>query len=535
MILKKPYAFLIKHFKIIHVLLTLLMSFVFYKSYSVMSFFSEYIKNNYMISTYEGFSSDYIPFLLFFMVIIILGTILAIILLFNNKKKPSKLYEITFFYYLVLFILLFVSKSVLSSFETTVVAAELARAYRDISVMVLITQIPFVLVTFVRGLGFNIKKFDFEKDLKDLEITKEDSEEFELNISHDNYKIRRQLRRFIREFNYYIKENKFIFICICVTLVIVTGYVIFTNLPSNYNNSYRQGSSLVYSNLQITVLDSIVTNLDYNGNIIDNNFYVVLKLKIDNNNNKVTEFKSKNLRLELDKEKYVYPVYDKNSYFIDYGTDYFNDNIPKNSSGIYSLIYKIDKNDIRNRYTIKIHKGTTHKKKEYIDMFDYIKIHPTLIDTVNTVREVNQNDELVLNDSNLNNTKISFSNYEITSKYVYDYEYCFKEDNCTKYKDYVSVSYNDNNKILLVADYKYDLDKETPFSVNNKTFNSFIEKFIKVKYKIGEEEKYSKITNVTPNNLKNKMVIEVDNLIRNSEKIQIAIIVRNKEYLVNLK
>lgn len=535
MILKKPYAFLIKYFKLIHLVLSFLLVFIIVRTYNIIIFFNDYIQNNYTATIYEGFVSDYVPFLLFFSTFVLLGIVFALILLLKNKKKPSRLYEITFVYFLIYFILLFVTRGIFASFEKSILSAELARIYRDISMIVILPQIPLLIINIVRGFGFNVKKFEFEKDLKDLEITEEDSEEFELNISHDGYKFRRQLRRFVREFNYYIKENKFIFSCIIIALLLILPYVIYSSLPTKYNSNYKQNDTFTYRGLQVNIMDSIVTNIDYKGEKIDKNYYVVLKIKIDNNTDDAIDLKADNFRLEIDKE-YLYPTLDKRDNFLDYGTNYYGMAIPKQSSNIYALIYKINKEQIKHKYNIKIDKGITANKNEFIDVFDYIKIEPLFIDSVSTVLTKKINEEFSLNGSNLGNTKLKVGDYQITPRYEYSYEYCFNADKCTSYKDFVSVSYLENGKTLLVFDYNFKLDKEVPYARYNKNISTFIEKFMKVKYKDENNmDKYSNIINVTPDNLKGKLVVEVDEEVNLSSEYSIAFIIRNKEYLIRLK
>ena len=46
MILRKPYAFIIKYFKVIHFLLTLLIAYLIYRTNLVLSFVSNYISSN---------------------------------------------------------------------------------------------------------------------------------------------------------------------------------------------------------------------------------------------------------------------------------------------------------------------------------------------------------------------------------------------------------------------------------------------------------------------------------------------------------
>jgi len=65
--------------------------------------------------------------------------------------------------------------------------------------------------------------------------------------------------------------------------------------------------------------------------------------------------------------------------------------------------------------------------------------------------------------------------------------------------------------------------------------NEFAKSFIKIKYIDNGEIKYDSINNVTPANLKNKLVLESTNKIKNSQELYLSITIRNKEYLINLK
>ena len=53
MILKKPYAFLIKYFKVINLLISLLAGYSAYRFYKIITFFNEYINSNYYAFQYH--------------------------------------------------------------------------------------------------------------------------------------------------------------------------------------------------------------------------------------------------------------------------------------------------------------------------------------------------------------------------------------------------------------------------------------------------------------------------------------------------
>ena len=91
MILRKPYAFLIKHFRLIHTILVIMLCYLMYHTSLILNFLSEYI-NSTKIITGKDFTGElfntwmfYLPFI----TIIILGILLGIMF---YKKKPKVYY-----------------------------------------------------------------------------------------------------------------------------------------------------------------------------------------------------------------------------------------------------------------------------------------------------------------------------------------------------------------------------------------------------------------------------------------------------------
>ena len=175
MILKKPYAFLIKHFRLINLILTFLTSFIMYKTYHIVKFFNDYVKNDYIGNFFEGFYQDYVSFFLILALILTLIGIALILALFIYKKKPLKVYISSMIFYIMLLIVFIFVKNTMINMETNVITVEYSRIIRDITIISLIPQIFMVIAFLIRGFGFNIHKFDFEKDLKDLKISNEDN------------------------------------------------------------------------------------------------------------------------------------------------------------------------------------------------------------------------------------------------------------------------------------------------------------------------------------------------------------------------
>ncbi len=534
MIFRKPYAFLIKYFRLINMVLAVLAMYISYRSYQIIGFFNDYIDSNYLGFYYEGFANSYVSSFVYFIIILIILGLGGILLLLINKKKPIKTYLVSAGYYILFFIFLIFIRSILVTLETSVINAETARIYRDLSIISFIPQFVLIILFLIRAFGFNLKSFNFQEDIKDLKITSEDSEEVEITFNSDNTKLLRNIRRFIREFTYYVKENKFVFSVICVLLVVGIGFLIYRSLPTVLDKNYRQGDTFVVSGINFKIEDSIVTNLDYKGDVISKDkYYVVARLYVENNTNEDYNINLDNFRLVLNKD-YVYPTREKSFNFIDYSKDALGTKIKYGKSAYYTLVYEINPKDLAKNYDIKVSDGVQFANGLQVGKFNYIAITPTLLDRVTTVREYQLNDKVSLASSNLNNTFLKVKNSEICDKYIYDYEVC-QNDECMTYKDQISVDVLKNDKTLLILGVDFELDQNIPFYTANSNISSFANNFLKIRYLKDSKTVYSTVKNVTPSKLKNTIVLEVTKEVKDTHNLDLAIIVRNKEYIIKLK
>ena len=105
MIIRKPYAFLIKNFKRIHILLLILSLYVGYKVIDIYRFVGDFI--NYGI--YDAYNNPigiHITILLRVVIIIMLVLSVALLFLLSHKGKPWKLYLVPIIEYTVLLMIL---------------------------------------------------------------------------------------------------------------------------------------------------------------------------------------------------------------------------------------------------------------------------------------------------------------------------------------------------------------------------------------------------------------------------------------------
>ena len=91
MILRKPYAILIKNFKLIHVILSAMMVYLFYRTNSILRFLNEYIGSSQIKIGDTVLDELFGPIFIILVVFIILLTLIIMGLL-AFKKKPIKFY-----------------------------------------------------------------------------------------------------------------------------------------------------------------------------------------------------------------------------------------------------------------------------------------------------------------------------------------------------------------------------------------------------------------------------------------------------------
>lgn len=535
MVFKKPYAFLIKHFRLLNLILGILSSYILYKTISIRLFFVEYIKNNYSGNYYSRFYEQYISLYTFTSIILVLIGLLAIFILFMYKKKPTKFYLFSIIYYALLIIFFIYAKGIMITLETTPIDAELSRVYRDLTTIIFLPQLYLMVMYYIRGLGFNLKKFDFERDLKELEIDSKDNEEIEIVFKNNFFKYARQIRKTFREFTYYLKENKFVLSIVIIVIIGVITFIIYMAFPEVFDKRFVQGETFTNRGLNYRVEDSIVTNIDYKGdNIIKNGYYVVIKLYVENTTDDKIKLDFNAFRLEID-NKYLYPTKDLGINFIDYADNITKEDIEAKESFVYPLIFKIDNTEVRKNYKLKIDYNI-HKNNEglFIGSYNYVTIAPIVISKSIEEKEVGIDEKLSFSSSNLKNSYLLLKNIQIVDNYMYEYENCVNKE-CHTYNGIVSIDYTQNNKTLIVADFEYELDKNIPYYNYDKAVSSFITSFVKVKYTMDGTIKTAYVRNMIPINLKDKFIIETTSEIKKSNNVYVVVTIRNKEYRIKIK
>lgn len=361
MILRRPYGFLIKHFRLIHLILFFMLAYVTSRANNILNFFKDYINVN---GNMEVIADNYLNISIFIFMLLIIIFLVGIYYLMRYKMKPRTLYAFSIVIVVVSSILFIYLHSNIKELETTVMSAREIRFLRDISRinfwMLFVICIPIL----VRGLGFDIKKFNFTSDLKDLNLTKEDSEEVEVNVDISGNTIQRMGNKTKRELKYYYLENKF-FINIILGVIFVILFIIVSNRIIS-NRVLSEGNLLSTNYFNMKVEHSYIS--EKKKNISEDYSYLILKVSIKGKVNKYS--------LNLDqfvlygKNNEYIPTLKYYNYFSDIGSGYLRGTyLNTDSYEDYILIYNIKKEDKKSELILK-----------YLGNNKRIKIKPKIID-----------------------------------------------------------------------------------------------------------------------------------------------------------
>ena len=534
MILKKPYAFLIKNFRKIHILLTILTGFIIFETHQLVVFFRDYIANNYSVTVTDNLVSTTISPWLYISIIVTILILVAVYILLKTKKKPTKMYFFTILYYIILLIFIIIAAVLIGSLTDGLWPAASARTYRDFANILYYPSYFSCLLMFIRSLGFDVKKFNFKSDLKELEITDKDSEEIELNLNFQTYKAERTIRRFIRELKYYYLENKKVIYIIGAALVLILGFLIYKN-TEKIKYTYKENKTFALDGLSYNIKDSMITNLDLKGNIIDNDkYYVVIRFEVKNTSTSEKRIDYSNFKLYYGTE-YKYPALNMGNSFLDYGDPYMNDVIYAKESKTYIMAYEIDKKYKNKNFKITLYQGVSLKSKEFLAKTITIKLKPTLYENTEIVRSANLNESVSLSGTLLKNTTFKVNNPIFTNRYEYNYQSCY-QNTCRTYTDVVvsDVSYQ-NKLILIVLDYELSLDSDAASHSNINGIGSFASSFLEIEYEIDGVKQKLSARYANPTRLKDKLVLETDGIAAQAEHVSLLVTIRNRSYSIKLK
>ena len=538
MILRKPYAFFIKYFRIINLIMAVLMAILIYRTIVIGKFLTDYLQD-YATASSDFMLGNYINFYSFLLVLVVIIFTIVVTSVMFVKDKPKKLYIFNLIVYIALLVLYGVDYSVMNNIYDRILDIRLTSALRDITYIAAGIQIISCIITIIRATGFDIKQFNFGSDLEELEIDVKDNEEFEVAVEFDKNKMKRNIRGKLREFKYFYVEHKFVVNVSAIILVVIIGFTVFMT-KSVYTANYKEAQSFVASNLSLNIKSSYLTQTDQNDKKIvsDDKTLVVVRIDV----RKLTPDEVKRLNTGLITLQVGGNSYGQTSAYnedlTDIGTPYTNDKLSVDFTN-YILAFEIPKSLAEETMTLKINDNVSYIRGEIGAKNIYVKLKPMDLTDEKQTEEKKFTETVSFSGSVLGESTFTITQFEIGSKFKVEYPFCSKKDKCGTSYEYVTPTATGNYpKTLIKINGTFDEDE----SMNLNTMTNlyyFLNEFATINYQVDGKWYSHKIDSkrIKPKLGKENGItyIEVNKNVEKATSVYFTFQVRNYNYKYVLK
>lgn len=522
-ILRKPLAFFIKHFRLFHVILAAFSIYLFSKTSSILDFFRGYLSSSEIVTGSDLTSGIYTLSMIVVCVLMLL-CILIIAFVLKIKHKTIKFYIVNYLIYMLIAAVYIYSFQTMSAMETEILPARTVKFCEDLVTTIFILQLGSIISLVFRATGFDIKKFDFKVELDELEIDEKDSEEFIVDVNIDSDNLKNKIRKLFRNIKYFYREKKlFLIIGIGVIFTGILGYVYVNDWV--YNKTYKENEMLTTMQTYMSVKNSYITNNDYKGKkILDGYSFVVVNINAKAIALKDLTLDSGRFVLKVGK-KYYYNLDNYSNYMKDLGTSYrnrlLNDNIES-----YMFVYRVPEKEVKNKMYIKF----ADKNHNQVT----IKLNPKDLTVEKESKEYSVGKKIELKDSVLSKSSIEIRDFKFGNYFIVDYNYCLKNDDCIKSIEYIkpTLSGKIDKTLLKIEGNLYISDEEDIHNI--KKVSDFIKLFGVLKYELNGNIVEYRLSNddVKPTkvSLDNTYYLEVPVECLSSNSISLEFRIRNQKY-----
>lgn len=515
MIIRKPYAFLIKNFKKVHAVLLLISLYVFIKLCEISGFINEFMS----FGTYDFENNPigkHITILLYISIIaLIIGSFLLLLLL-QRKGKPWKIYLIPIIEYIGLILILSIIGNFFNHFNNNIATTDL-RLSRDLLFMLIVGNVLTMGIYTMRLLGMDLNKFHFTSDQEFLELSEDDREQVEIRVKIDKNIFIRFFNRLNRNINYFYLEHK----RICNSLFAFVGILIIAALFKFVfitNKSYDEGDFYSANGYTIKINKSYFTDKDHNGKVISKNSnFVIVDLTMTNNaETRTINLDNFHLKSGVSDFTTTRKTYEKE--FQDLGSTYDSTKELQNGETDESIIvFKVDKNLNKDNFALYYQEGTGTLRK--------IKLKITDISKIEDKGEINLGEELSFNIKNKKET-ISLDKYTFAKKVNYTVRVCNTSFCYTEKETYTAKSGFTVLKIDFGSENfegKDMVDFSSDYGTINYIDNNNMEHSVEFKYPLEKKALGKSLYTLVPDEV-------VD-----SDSLKIVYVIRNKKYTYKLK
>jgi len=533
MVLRKPYAFFIKHFRLFHFILFGLVIYSIVRATGVMNFISQYLSNATAVDnliTMDDVNSvfnsmDYIISILTFIMSLILLIVMTI------KQKKNKFYAYSTVISIIMLILNIRGKNTLTVMTTVWISNIELEALSNLYLFAIMALIGQASIALSRAVGFNISRFDFNSDLIKLQADESDDEEVEFVVDFDVNDLKRGFQKRTRYAKYFIKENsKTLLWCVGVFGGITALYFIFSLFKGKVSTiSVQKLKNTNIAGFNIEYNDSYIINTDSKGNKLpDNKVLLVVDLTARNTTTTEKNFPSSMINIMIDDN--IYTTSSGYQFKVtDLGTEYTEQKIrskKQNGSAKGLFIYEIPK---RNLFGSNLYLHISNPQNS--TTYDVVLKPKNLLVDDNKTSEGKLKEEIIFDGSVLKDSKLKIDSIDIKDEFEITY-------NDGKYKEYIPGKIIETNEEMSIMKIK------GTFNSSNKLINNlpkFLSSYAYIEYtKDGKTYKqtsgFNRIIPIREKEIKEKNTyyITVLKKIKSADSAKLVFSIRGNDYVYSL-
>lgn len=518
MIIRKPYAFLIKHFRRIHIFMLVLSVYIYYKCMQTRSFVSEFLE----LRSYDPYYEPITRYASVLSLLVLIGLVVlsfTLVVLLRHKKKPWKLYVIPLVSYAFLFIAFVLTISLFSGYNDTSGTTGI-RAIGDLLFIGTLPQYVIIIILLMRIFGLDLNKFDFKSDKEFLELSNEDREEIEISVNIDKESFRRTFKRLKRNLGYFYQEHRLLVNTVASVLLIVCVVSIY-RLVFIVHRSYNQGDSISTNGYTIQINRSYFTDKDYRGEIISKDSdFVVLDLTITNNAvQRDVNFNRFHIMNGRGNYTQTYRTYA--TAFQDMGRSLEKLTLSNGQSQRFIMIFKVDKDLDPNRFVLyyqEIENNQPYLRKIKLNVEDLSEIEKQ------KTKVLLENETMQVGDDEIN---FSIEEANLLEHTTYTTRSCIAFNNCAAVSNDLDAK---SGKLILQLFFTSD-------TFTGEDFVDFSTEYGKIVYidSKGKSQDVEIIDAVNHSYNGNYMYIEVPDALQNANEIRLVYTVRNRKYVYRVK
>lgn len=518
MILRKPYAFLIKNFRKINLLLLLLVIFNYFNTNSLSVFIKKYLLSE-IYNPDSNPISNYISGYMYFAFIASFLISLLLVILLRRKHKPIISYFLVSIVSLISLIFFIYINNYFTYTATDGFNLVRTRVLKDLAFIITVLYYPLLLILFIRTIGLDLKSFSFQDD-KDLVESDEDREEVEVEVRFDKQRYYRQLKYYIRNIKYIFLEHKFQFFIILAIFVMIFSYNTYKYFYID-NKVYKENQNIRSNNYNIRINNTYLTDKAYDGSIIstDNSFFIIVDMNVKNMLSYPRVFDFEKVLLFID-DKYYVPTVKYNKYFQDMGNLYDKKELNGHDEKNYLIVYEVAKPNDDANFVLK-YQDLTNSSGKLINVVINIKNISEYKSKGST--SLNNEFEIPLNIDD--SYKFKISNYDILDSCDYTIQECLINGSCPIYKHVYNAPLG--KKVL-----------ELKFKSSNKSKTemiNFILNYAKIRYKVDDTINAVNLKQAIKKYKGNYLYLIVPENIERATSIELLFTVRSYQYTYTLK